>query len=127
MSIKNSPPTSPVIIKAERIIVNVFDVDKMVKFYSDVLGLVVMVDDRKNGWVVFSAGSIEIALHDMPALRQAEWMPKIVFSVLSIKDAWNYFKENNIVIGEMADITGSMAFDITDPEGNDYQFIEKRF
>lgn len=56
------------IIKFKQLIVYVHDMEKMVVFYKDTLGLAIAyphVDNYRNEtWVAFNTGSVTFALHD---------------------------------------------------------------
>jgi catechol 2,3-dioxygenase-like lactoylglutathione lyase family enzyme len=110
-------------MRVSRIIIHAHDLPRMAAFYVDILGLRIIADQRADGWMTFDGGAVEIALHGMPALRTIDWMPKIVFTVPSIEDAWRHFRDHGVLVGRIEAWNGSRMFDFTDHEGNDYQCL----
>ncbi len=109
---------------AARIILHAVDLGKMADFLTGTLHLRPLVDERAEGWMTFAAGSVEIALHAMPAARPTTWQTKVVFRVPSVEATWREFKAKGLLIGQITEWNGERMFDLTGPEDNDFQFVE---
>jgi catechol 2,3-dioxygenase-like lactoylglutathione lyase family enzyme len=106
------------------VIVFVKDLDRMVAFYRDVLGMSVV--DESTGWVEFGAG---VALHAIPAsiaegieiagVRE-EAAVKVVLEVTSVERETERLQGLGVKVKERP--WGSVDF--VDPEGNVLQIAE---
>ncbi len=112
-------------LQATRVIFHARDLPRMAAFYTEVLGLPVLTDDRASGWMTFNAGAIELALHRMPAARTQDGQTKIGFSVPAIEATWKHLSTTGQLVGPITSHAGRRMFDLTDHENNDYQFIER--
>jgi len=82
-------------------------------------------EDMNENWFVYSCGNLEIAIHEMTGRRDERWQNKLVFSVQDIEETYLYFKNAKALVGKISEYNGEKKFDITDIQGNDYQFVQK--
>ena len=107
------------------------NLDRMVLFYRDTLGLSLIVDTRTDSWAEFQAGSTTIALHAIPTAiasqieitdppEPREDVPvKLIFEVKDLE------AENHRLTALGMKLTRHEwgAMEGTDPEGNILQFV----
>jgi membrane protease YdiL (CAAX protease family)/catechol 2,3-dioxygenase-like lactoylglutathione lyase family enzyme len=110
--------------KLIEVILYVQDMNLMVSFYRDVLGLDVkepeaVKDFRDFYWVVFSTGSCSLVLHAGGKQQLGEDAPKIVFQVTDIHTARSTLIERGVELGEVqSPALNVLVCDGRDPEGN---------
>ena len=109
------------------IILHVVDMDRMVSFYRDKLGLNLkyptgVQDYTKENWVTFDTGSCIFVLHGGGRVRVGEQPShRITFRVRDVKIAREHFVTRGIALGELrSPAPGVWVVDGRDPEGNVY-------
>ncbi len=110
------------------------DMERMIAFYRDGLGLRLLPETRQDGWVEFDAGGVLLALHAIPAHiaatidiatppRAREDTPiKLVFEAADIATARTHLIAHGAVMFEPRTSGGC---DGLDPEGNVFQVVER--
>ncbi|MES2064726.1 MAG: VOC family protein [Bacteroidota bacterium] len=122
-------------ISLTRIILFVYDVEKLKTFYADSFKLPV-IEEIKNEWVVLNAGTMEIALHKIgeaylpePGTKfKAESNTKLVFNVTpNLTLLRQKLLNAGIDMKEIRSFKGinSLFCDGEDPEGNVFQLEER--
>lgn len=113
-------------IKFKQFIVYVKDMEKMVGFYRDTLGLTIAyphVDNYKDEtWVAFNAGPTTFALHggkqtsDIPVDA-----PKYNFEVENLQEVRQNLVDSGVKMSEIRDATPTkLICSGRDPEGNGF-------
>lgn len=108
------------------VILYVQNMDRMVQFYRDTLGLEVVYPQNvlsytNENWVTFQAGAYTLALHSGGRSLQVKHSPKIVFGVIDIEHARSFLSQREVSIGEIRLISpGVLVCDAVDPEGNSF-------
>ncbi len=106
------------------VIIYVTDTAKAVAYYKDTLGMKVKMEE--DGWIEFDAGATTLALHHAEKMpeRSIEGSPILVFSVDSIKPAYEAlqgkgikFHHEPMQVCETPDHVG-MSASFSDPWGN---------
>jgi membrane protease YdiL (CAAX protease family) len=106
------------------VVLYVQDMNLMVSFYRDTLGLNVkepeaVKDFRDFYWVVLSTGPCSLVLHAGGKRQTGEDAPKIVFRVENIHVARTLLIEKGVQLGEIhSPAPDVLACDGRDPEGN---------
>ena len=114
------------------VILYVKDMNKMVRFYREVLDLpltnpAVGVHADEN-WVTFESGNCLLALHSGGKGNIGSDAPKIVFRVQDIKSARFQLLEAGVAAGEIrSPAPGISVCDAKDPEGNPFSIEEQNF
>jgi predicted enzyme related to lactoylglutathione lyase len=95
------------------------DMDRMVAFYRDVLGLDVASGAPEHGFVAFETGTCEFCLHAGRDGDVGPYAPTVVFSVDDLDSARQSLADRGV---EMSDVRSptpdTRVCDGTDPEGN---------
>lgn len=116
-------------IKFKQLIVYVRDMQKMVDFYKDNLGLIIAyphIDDyTKETWVAFSSGEATFALHaGKESTAVPEDAPKYNFEVGNIEEVRQDLIDKGIAMSDITNATPTKFIcSGRDPEGNGF-FIE---
>ena len=114
----------PTIGPLVRLIVYAHDLPKLIAFYEDVLQLSVLKDLRSDGWIAFDIGGIELALHSDAPAERAGWFPKLVFHTPDVEAMYAHLNLNGVLINDVYESDEGRAFGASDPEGNDFRFVE---
>lgn len=110
-----------------RVIIFARDLEAMIRFYRDDLGLPIIADRRGEGWVVFSVGGqSQIALHGGAGEHRPEWAPKAVLGCADPAAFHKYLSSRGVLVGDLQEWEGTQSFDCSDPEGNDLQIASIR-
>jgi predicted enzyme related to lactoylglutathione lyase len=108
------------------------DMEIMMTFYRDALGLTPLPGKSSKGWLEFDAGGVALALHEIPAhiakgieikdppTAREETPIKLVFEVPDIEVARIHLINHGAV---MSDPRAWGSCDGTDPEGNVFQIV----
>jgi catechol 2,3-dioxygenase-like lactoylglutathione lyase family enzyme len=113
------------------IILYVQDMQKMVHFYRDILGLPLRdlageADFSRHFWVEFETGACTLALHGGGEGRLGQDAPRIVFQVADVETARQALVEKGIKMGHYRIAApGVKICEGSDPEGNPFS-IESR-
>jgi CBS domain-containing protein len=116
--------TEPVLSGLLEVILFVQEMDAMVSFYRDKLGLRVeepldLDDYSGETWVVLDAGATKLALHSGGAKRLGEDTPSLIFAVADIQAARQVLVERGIEMGEPFEAApGIVVCHFHDPEGH---------
>lgn len=108
------------------VIVYVQNMDRMVQFYRDTLGLEItypknVASYTNENWVTFQAGAYTLALHSGGQAQQVKHSPQIVFGVIDIEHARSFLHQREVDIGDIRLISpGILVCDAVDPEGNSF-------
>jgi catechol 2,3-dioxygenase-like lactoylglutathione lyase family enzyme len=110
-----------------QVILHVNDMDTMVSFYRDKLGLTLLhpknvKDFTEETWVPFDTGSCIFVLHGGGKVRAGEEPShRITFRVENAKVAREHFLSREVKLGEVrTPAPGHWVVDGRDPEGNVY-------
>jgi uncharacterized glyoxalase superfamily protein PhnB len=110
----------------QRIIVNTHNPSGLADFYANVLGFDQLSHDPDEDWYLYDAGGMEIGIHAMPEQMDRKWQNKLCFVVDDIEVQFERLGELGLPISNSISTYDSwQMFDVTDPFGNDYQFIQK--
>jgi predicted enzyme related to lactoylglutathione lyase len=106
------------------------DMDRMMTFYRDAIGLAFLPAQSSEGWAVFDAGgggAVTLALHAIPAAiagqieiadppeARSESAKKLIFAAADLEQARAQLAAHGAVILEPR---RARSFDALDPEGN---------
>ena len=119
-------PAEPVLAGLSEVILFVQDMNAMVAFYRDQLGLAVespagVTDFGAESWVVLDTGACKLALHGGGQRRLGEDTPHIVFAVADIDQVRAVLVARGVAMSAVREIApGVKVSDGVDPEGNPY-------
>ncbi len=109
------------------VIMHVVDMDAMVSFYRDKLGLKLSYPTNaqnfsKENWVTFDTGSCIFVLHSGGRVRMGEQPShRVTFQVKDVRIAREHFVKLGVQLGEVrSPAPGVSVVDGKDPEGNVY-------
>jgi catechol 2,3-dioxygenase-like lactoylglutathione lyase family enzyme len=109
-------------MKLARVILFTPQLEKMSKFYGEVLGLKVVSEEK--GWREFAAGSSTIALHSGPSSPGRKG-PKIVFYAADVAAMRETLVKRGAKFAKVRD-GGTLALcDGKDPDGNPIQLSNR--
>lgn len=106
-----------------RIILYVQDMDLMVRFYRDIIGLAVqspagLSDYSNEYWVAFETGGCILVLHGGGKKRLAQDTPKLNFLVDDIEATRQTLMDHGVAMGELfSPVPGTRVSNGVDPEG----------
>lgn len=112
------------------VILFVKDMNKMVRFYRDVLDLPLtdpnIRDHANEDWVTFESGACQLALHSGGSGNIGPEAPKIVIQVQDIKSARFQLLESGVTVSELrSPAPGISVCDAKDPDGNPFSLEER--
>ena len=116
--------------KLNKVIVYVHDMQRMVEFYRDTLGLKLAYPTRLDNyagemWVAFDAGGNTFALHGGGTQSPTTGAPRFGFEVADIYDCRTELLTMGVDVGEIrAPVPDTQVLDCIDPEGNGF-FLEQ--
>lgn len=103
------------------VILYVEDVERMLGFYGDVLGLEVVAGAPDHGFVKLDAGGCDLALHAGRDGDVGRYAPKIVFDVPDLGAARDHLADHDIELFEHRNPAPDVhVIDARDPEGNTF-------
>jgi catechol 2,3-dioxygenase-like lactoylglutathione lyase family enzyme len=105
-----------------RVILFTKDMNRMVAFYRDVLGLPLRVDEP--GFKEFDAGGCGIALHNGTSRRGAR-PPKLVFWASDVAATRAELAARGAKLGEVLGKDGLQRCEGKDPDGNPYSISNR--
>jgi predicted enzyme related to lactoylglutathione lyase len=106
------------------------DMERMMAFYEEALGLRYLAEESSEGWAVFDSGGARLALHAIPAAiaedititdppqARSDTAIKLVFAAADLEQARARLVAHGAV---MFDSRASGYCDGLDPEGNVFQ------
>jgi len=101
------------------VILYVEDMDRMVAFYSEVLGLDVASGAAEHGFVAFDTGTCEFCLHAGRDGDVGPYAPTVVFAVDDLDSARESLADHGVQLSDVRSPTpDTRVCDATDPEGN---------
>jgi predicted enzyme related to lactoylglutathione lyase len=109
-------------MKMARVILFTGQIDRMTRFYGEVLGLKQVTNER--GWCEFSAGGARIALHSGPSSPGRKG-PKIVFYAKDVAAVRETLVERGAKFGKVHQGEVFCLCDGTDPDGNPIQLSDR--
>jgi len=109
-------------MKLARIILFTPQIDRMAKFYGEVLGLKQIT--QEEGWREFDAGSARIALHSGPSSPGRKG-PKIVFYANDVAALREMLVARGAHFGKVRDGDPFCLCDGKDPDGNPIQLSNR--
>jgi catechol 2,3-dioxygenase-like lactoylglutathione lyase family enzyme len=109
-------------MKLARIILFTPQIDRMAKFYGEVLGLEQVTEEK--GWREFDAGSARIALHSGPSSPGRKG-PKIVFYAKDVAALRETLVARGARFGKVRDGDPFCLCDGKDPDGNPIQLSNR--
>jgi len=116
------------------VILYVENMQEMVEFYRDAMGLAVALppgksDFRREDWVVFETGSCRLCLHSGGRRRNGLDSPSLVFRVNDLEVARDELTERGVPMEEPRMAAANVWIcEGEDPEGNRFsiQHVEQR-
>ena len=111
------------------------DIERMTTFYRDGLGLRVLPETVREGWVEFAAGNSSLALHaippdiakgieiTVPPRQRGDTPIKLVFETADLDAARAHLASHGAVMHEPR---SSGSCDGLDPEGNVFSIVRTR-
>jgi catechol 2,3-dioxygenase-like lactoylglutathione lyase family enzyme len=108
-------------MKAARIIFFTNNMDAMVAFYRDVMGLKTVTDEK--GWKEFNAGGFRVALHSGPP-SPGKKGPKLVFYAKDVAKTRDALVAKGAKFGKAGSGTFALC-DGRDPDGNPVQLSNR--
>lgn len=119
-----------------RLILFVDDMDRMLAFYRDVIGLTLLPGaDPASGFVSLDAGGCQLSLHSLPKRSGAEGKPatprldayaKVVFYAEDVEAAGKELEARGAKMRLAVKFGAITLLDGTDPEGNVFQISNRR-
>jgi catechol 2,3-dioxygenase-like lactoylglutathione lyase family enzyme len=109
-------------LSMRRIVLFTRDMERMTRFYRDVLGLPLRKDER--GWKEFDAGACVIALHNGPA-RVGARPPKLGFWVEDVAGARTALLARGAKLGKLLSGDGLVRCEGKDPDGNPFYISDR--
>ena len=105
-----------------RVILFTANMDQMVAFYRDVLGLKLKANDK--GWKRFDAGACEIALHS-GGRKPGPRSPKIQFDVKDVAATRDWLIARGAKMGKVSSTDGLDLCGGKDPDGNPFSLSNR--
>jgi catechol 2,3-dioxygenase-like lactoylglutathione lyase family enzyme len=121
-------------MKLHQAMIFVKRMDLMTTFYRDGLGLKVLPRKSEEGFVVFDAGGVTLALHAIPApiaktieigdppVARSDTALKLIFEVASVEEARVHLARHGAIMSEPRSGGGCNG---TDPEGNVFMIVAR--
>jgi catechol-2,3-dioxygenase len=109
-------------MKMARVILFTAQLEKMSKFYGEVLGLALISSEK--GWREFAAGGVAIALHSGPSSPGRKG-PKIVFHSKDVAALRRQLVAQGAKFGKVRDGDIFCLCDGKDPDGNPIQLSNR--
>lgn len=95
------------------------NMDRMLEFYRDVMGLDIAGGDPAHGFVELDTGSTTLCLHAGSNGDIGSSAPKLVFAVDDLDDAAAHLRAHDVELGEKRNpAPGVHVIDGRDPEGH---------
>src|SRR5687767_7791716 len=112
-------------LKASTVFFDVQDMDRALKFYTEVLGLPQKIRFGNN-WAEVDAGSISIGLHPTEDGRPVEQSGGgvVSFYVPDLEQLRKTLSERGAEAGPVRNPPRGKFFMLKDPDGNSFHFIE---
>lgn len=108
------------------VILYVREMDPMLSFYTDVIGLERSGGDPEYGFVRLDAGACDLCLHAGAEGDLGADAPKVVFDVDDLEAARDHLDDHGVTLGDVRNpAPGVRVVDGRDPEGNKFS-IETR-
>jgi catechol 2,3-dioxygenase-like lactoylglutathione lyase family enzyme len=105
-------------LELRRVILFTDDLEGMLRFYGEVLGLPEV--GREPGWVDFDAGACRIALHKGKS-EVGSKPPKLAFYAADVTAARQLLIERGVKMGKLLDAGAFQMCNFKDPDGNSLQ------
>lgn len=103
------------------VILYVEDMEEMLEFYTQVLGLDIESGAAEHGFVAFDTDGCQLCLHSGRTGEVGQYAPKVVFQVADLEAARETLIEHGVHVGETRSPTPETTVcDATDPEGNKF-------
>lgn len=107
--------------RLSEVIVFVNEMEPMVTFYEDVLGLTRIEGGPDDMFVRFETETCDLCLHGGRSDAVGEYEPKIVFQVPDFDAARSHLEAADVTLGDIREpAPGIQVFDGLDPEGNTF-------
>lgn len=105
------------------VILYVQNMDRMLSFYTDVLGIDVAGGAPEHGFVRLDTQGTDLCLHRGAEEPPGPFSPTIVFGVDDAEAARSYLLERDVDVSEIrSPAPGTSVIDARDPEGNELSF-----
>lgn len=99
------------------------DMDRMVSFYTDVMGFEITEGDPEHGFVRMAVGRSDLCFHAGRDGEVGDYAPKLVFEVDDLEETGENLREHDVGLGEVRNPTpGVRVLGGVDPEGNTFSF-----
>lgn len=111
----------PPLDDVSEVILYVADMDRMVEFYTDILGLSVARGAPDHGFVAFETGACELCLHAGAESAAPPGASKVVFRVDDLESVRSTLIDRGVEMGRIRDGgPETQVCDGRDPEGNPF-------
>jgi predicted enzyme related to lactoylglutathione lyase len=109
------------------VILYVENLEEMVEFYTETIGLDIASGAPEHGFVAFDTGDCHLCLHAGRDGDIGPYAPKFVFEVEDVAATREVLAEKGVSVGEVREAgPGSVVCDAEDPEGNSFSIESSR-
>ncbi|WP_082233081.1 VOC family protein [Halobacillus massiliensis] len=118
-----------------QVMVYVNDQDKAVRFWTEKAGFQVLEDQEEGGmrWIEIAPANqtgSTIVLHDKEIISRMSpelnlGTPSLMFFTEDLDQLYNDFKNKNVTVGEIVEMTSTRVFNFSDEEENYFAVMEK--
>jgi lactoylglutathione lyase len=121
------------ITQVGKITIYVGSQDVAVKFWVEIIGFHVTVDQKVGSvrWLEVSPPGnnlTSLVLYDKALMAQvrpeAVAHPAVIFNAREIDSFWNYLRSNSVQVSELQHYSYGKMFNFSDPDGNEYMVRE---
>ena len=119
------------ITSTQTVMLHPADLKELAAFYEQVLEFPILDDQRDEGWIVFDAGNVQIALHH-PVGTGTGGQPKLVFQSNDLDTTHDYLKSKaeaeatiQIIVGTIHTSASERFFDASGPDGHEFRFVQR--
>ena len=113
------------ITSTQTVMLHPADLKELAAFYEQVLEFPVLDDQRDEGWIVFDAGNVQIALHH-PVGTGTGGQPKLIFQSDDLDTMHDYLKSKAVLVGTIHSSASERFFDASGPDGHEFRFVQSR-
>lgn len=105
--------------RLSEILLYVEDMNRMVSFYTEVLGFDIQEGKPEHGFVRLETGGSSLCLHEGREGDVGPYAPKLVFDVADLETAADHLRNHDVPLGDArSPAPGIRVIDASDPEGN---------
>jgi len=117
---RNGTEPAPAFDEVSEIILYVEDMERLVSFYTETLGLEIIAGKPEHGFVELDTGTCSLCLHAGDG-EAGPGAPKFVFAVEDVETVRASLQSRDVEVGEIrSPVPGTQVCDGVDPEGNKF-------